>query len=338
MRRMLKKLALGLLAVLTVVVLLGWTAWSSAALAIDLPEALPRDFASGGVVGLAVGIVLLARGWRRKAGFVAILCAIVTAWWLTIPPSNDREWQPDVAVTPYAEVDGDTVTIHGVRDCDYRTELDYTPHFGTRTVQLSKITGVDIFLCYWGSEWLAHPFLSFQFEDQNPICFSIETRKEVGESYSALLGFFRQFELIYIVAEERDLVRVRTQYRVGEDAYLFKTTVTPERARALFLDYVKTLDEMHEEPRWYNALTDNCTTGVRMHAVATTKKPNPWNWRILLPGKVDELLYARHAFARDDLPLAELKERGHVNAAANAAGRVDDFPRLIRKGVPGFDE
>jgi hypothetical protein len=199
------------------------------------------------------------------------------------------------------------------------------------------MTGVDIFLCYWGSEWLAHPFVSFQFEDQNPVCFSIETRKEVGEGYSALLGFFRQFELIYVVAEERDLVRVRTQYREGEDAYLFKTTVTPERARALFLDYVKTLNEMHRDPVWYNALTANCTTGIRMHAVATDENPKPWNWRILLPGKADELMHMRGGFAVDDLPLEELKQRGHVNAAANAAGRADDFPAIIRRGVPGFE-
>lgn len=337
MRGMLKRLVGRLLNVLVAAVLLGWSAWASAALAIDLPEPLPARFASGAMAGAVVAIALVAPGLRRKAAFVLLLCGVVTGWWLSIPPSNDRDWQPDVAVTPYAEIDGDVVTIHGVRDCDYRTELDYDAHHGTRTVRLSELTGIDVFICYWGSEWLAHPFLSFQFEGQNPICMSIETRKEKGESYSALLGFFRQFELTYVVAEERDLVRVRTQYRVGEDAYLFRTTVSPEKARALFLDYLKTLNEMHDEPVWYNALTTNCTTGIRMHAVATADEPRPWNWRILLPGKVDELMYMREVFAADDLPLEELKRRGHVNAAANAAGRVDDFPRLIRRGVPGFE-
>lgn len=337
MHGMLKRLLAALLGLVVGVLLLGWSAWCAAALAIDLPGGVPARLVSGVFAGLVVGILVVAPGWRRRVGLSVLACGVVTGWWLSIPPSNDRDWQPDVSVTPRADIDGDSITIHGVRDCDYTTETDYVVHYGTRTVQLSKLTGVDVFLCYWGSEWLAHPFLSFQFEDQNPICMSIETRKEQGESYSALLGFFRQFELVYVVAEERDLVRVRTQYRVNEDAYLFKTTVTPERARAIFLDYLKTLNAMHEKAVWYNALTTNCTTGVRMHAVATTDKPAPWNWRILLPGKADELLYMRGGFAREDLPLAELKERGHVNAAANAAGRVDDFPALIRRGVPGFE-
>jgi hypothetical protein len=334
---MLKQIAYGLLVALVTLGLLLWSVWASAALAIDLPPGWPTKLVSGLFAGAVLGVLVIVRGGWRKAATAALLCAFVTGWWLSISPSNDREWQPDVAFTPYAEIDGDTVTLHGVRDCDYRTELDYDVHYNTRTVQLSKMTGVDIFLCYWGSEWIAHPFLSFQFEDQNPICISIETRKEVGESYSAILGFFRQFELIYIVAEERDVVRVRTKYRVDEDAFLFKTTVTPERARALFLDYLRTLNEMHEEPVWYNALTANCTTGIRVHSVATTDDPRPWDWRLLLPGKAHELL-AMHGTLASDLPVEEVKRLGHISDAANAAGRVDDFPAIIRRGVPGFDD
>ncbi len=334
---MFKRLLRGLLVATVAVVLLLWFVWAAAALSIDGPPGMAGMLLSGALAGAVLGVLVVVPGRARKGWGVALLCAAVTGWWFSIPPSNDRNWQPNAAVTPNAEIDGDTVTIHGVRDCDYRTEFDYTPHFGTRTVQLSKMTGVDVFIGYWGSEWIAHPFLSFQFEDQNPICLSIETRYEEGESYSALLGFFRQYELMYVVAEERDLVRVRTQYREGEDVYLFKTTVTPERARALFLEYLATLNDMYEHPRWYNALTDNCTSGIRTHAVATTENPRPWDWRILLPGKSDELMYERGGF-ESDLPLAELKERGHVNDAANAAGRVDDFPRRIRRGVPGFDE
>ena len=143
--------------------------------------------------------------------------------------------------------------------------------------------------------------------------------------------------LFYVVAEERDIVRLRTDFRTGEDAYLFQFSLTPDRARAIFLDYLKTINEMKEEAVFYNVLDANCTTGIRMHAVATTENPRPWDWRILLPGKVDELLSMRGGFAVD-MPVDELKERGHVNAAANAAGRVNDFSRQIRRGVPGFDE
>ena len=139
-----------------------------------------------------------------------------------------------MAQEPWAEINGDEVTLHNVRNCDYRTETDYTPRWETRTVRLSQLTGIDLAINYWGSPWMAHPIASFQFADAPPLCFSIETRKEIGESYSAIGGLYRQFELIYIVADERDVIRVRTNFRHGEDVYLYRTTgAAGESARAV---------------------------------------------------------------------------------------------------------
>ena len=143
-----------------------------------------------------------------------------------------------MAQEPWAEVKGDEVTLHNVRNCDYRTEANYTSRWETRTVRLSQLTGIDLAINYWGSPWIAHPIASFQFADAPPLCFSIEARKELGESYSAIGGFFRQFELIYVVADERDVIRVRTKFRRGEDAYLYRTTAPPEKARERFMDYI----------------------------------------------------------------------------------------------------
>ena len=177
-----------------------------------------------------VGALLTFRGRGKAIAICLAGFALVLAWWLTLKPSNDRAWQPDVAQTAWAEIDGDHVTIHNVRNCDYRTEGDYTPHWETRSYDLAQIRGMDIFLTYWGSPWIAHPIVSFQFGDNDYIAMSIETRKEVGEQYSAIRGFFRYYELIYTVSDERDVVRLRTNYRKGEETYLFHTRATPEHA------------------------------------------------------------------------------------------------------------
>jgi len=157
---------------------------------------------------------------------------------LSLKPSNFRQWQPDVAETAWAEINGDRVTIHNFRNCDYRGEFDYTPHWETRTVDLSKLRGIDIFITYWGSPWIAHPIVSFDFGDDGHVAMSVETRKEVGETYSAVRGFFRYYELIYTIADERDVVRLRSNYRHGEDVYLYHTLAAPEQARSIFLNYL----------------------------------------------------------------------------------------------------
>jgi hypothetical protein len=144
---------------------------------------------------------------------------LIAGWWLTLKPGNDRRWQKDVQQTAWAEVQGDFVTIHNIRNCDYRTGSVFTPHWETRTVRLSQITGMDLSINYWGSPWMAHPIVSFRFADTLPLCFSMEIRKTIGQTYSALRGFYRQYALIYIVADERDAIRVRTNYR-REDVFL----------------------------------------------------------------------------------------------------------------------
>jgi hypothetical protein len=227
------------------------------------------------------------------------------------------------------------VTIHNVRNFDYRSETDYTPHWEVRQYDLAQLQGMDLFLTYWGSPWIAHPILSFQFADAPPLAISVEARKEVGETYSATRGFFRQFELIYILADERDVIRLRTNYRQGEEVYLFRMKVSAEMARAVLLDYLRTVNELHQQPAFYNALTSNCTTNIRLHTAAATGKPARWNWRTLLSGKVDQYVYERGLLA-GDLPFDELKRRAHINEAARAADQSPDFSALIRAGRPGF--
>jgi uncharacterized protein DUF4105 len=176
--------------------------------------------------------------------------------------------------------------------------------------------------------------VSFQFTDALPLCFSIETRKTIGQKYSALEGLYRQYTLIYVVADECDSIRVRSNYR-REDVYLYHTLASPAQARERFREYINTVNALHESPRWYNAVTSNCTTSIRTQR--SVKKRAPWDWRLLLNGKADEMLYEHHDIATGRLPFAELKQRSLINRRARTADQDPDFSLLIREGLPKED-
>ena len=251
-------------------------------------------------------------------------------------PSNDRIWQPDVAQQPFAEFMGDQVTVHNVRNCIYTSETNFSAAFETRHYDLAKLRTADIFLVDWGLHKVAHAMLSFGFEDGQYLCFSIETRKEVGESYSAFKGLFRQYEVIFIAGDERDLVGLRTNFRQGETARLYRMVKAPPQAiRATFLDYLNRINGLKRKPEWYNALTENCMVGffqiARQHAV---KGRGRWHWSVILNGYADRHAYENGALDTT-LPFDELRERSIVNDRARAAGDSPMFSQLIREGVPG---
>ncbi len=304
-------------------------AWAFGAIYFDFP-------ATGPLTAILFVLVLLAaivfvRGNLLTLAIVFGVFVVVASWWLTLKPSNNRAWQPDVAQIAWAQINGDEVTIHNVRNCDYRTDTDFTPHWETRAVRLSQITGMDVAINYWGSPWISHPIVSFLFGDALPLCFSIETRKKIGQKYSALRGLYRQYTLIYIVADERDSIRVRSNYR-HEDVYLYHTRASPAQARERFLEYLKAMNALRDDPRWYNEITANCTTSIRTQRSVSERVP--WDWRMLINGKADELLYERHAIATGGLPFAELKQRSLINKRAIAADQDPDFSRVIREGLP----
>ena len=312
------------------IVALSCAAWAFGALHYDFPYG-SRVVAWAFALLLLTAIVVLRGAWRKLAA-VFVVFALVLAWWFTLQPSNEGNWQPDVAQIPWAEINGDEVVLHNVRNCDYRSETDYTPRWETRSVRLSQITGVDMAVNYWGSPYMAHPILSFQFADAPPLCFSIETRKKVGQSYSAIGGLYRQFSLTYIVSDERDVLRVRTNFRNGEEVYLYHTTVTPENARERFRDYLRSINELRDRARWYNAITTNCTTAIRLQHDAS--KRAPWDWRMLVNGLGDEMLYERGILRSSGLPFAEFKKQSLINSAAKAANDSPDFSTRIRAGLP----
>lgn len=240
---------------------------------------------------------------------------------------------------PWADIEGDSITLHNIRDFDYITENNYKPAWQTKRLLLSQLHHVDLFLTHWGAPGIAHAIVSFVFADGNHIAMSIEVRKEVGEQYSALRGFFRQYELIYLAAEERDVVRLRTNFRKGESVYLYRTMTTSKDARRLFLQYLTWMKDIKNQAQWYNALTSNCTSGVTTYlAMAKVGGLSRWDWRNVLNGFGDEMLYGLGDLVSDGLSFDNLRRQALINTTAEKLGRDDDFSDKIRGNRVGFQK
>jgi hypothetical protein len=323
---------LATLAMLPIVLLA--VSWAVMAIWFDGPHS--RVIAGAIAAILAVvcaGLVVLTRPLLRGLVVALFPVIVVGLWWTAIPASNMRDWTPDVARTARATFNGNKVTIENVRNFNYRSETEYDPRWETRTYDLDRIRGVDLFLSFWGPTEIAHTIVSWDFSDGQHLAISIETRKQKGESYSAIRGFFRQYELYYVVADERDLVGLRTNYR-GEQVYLYRIRVPPAEARALLVDYLDEVNHLDTHPEWYNALTQNCTTTIRGHA-QNIGVGGSMDWRLLANGHLDELLYERNQIDTS-LPLPDLRSRSNITEKAKAAADSPDFSARIRKGLPGI--
>jgi len=307
----------------------GLILWAAGAFWYDFPVPKLRMVAAGCYLLMVLVPVILVRPAFRSPVVLGMF-ALVLGWWLTIKPSNDRAWQPDVDRTASAEIKDGSVILHNVRNFDYRTATDFTPQWETRTYDLSRLSGVDLFFNYRGSKFMAHPIISFHFADDERVCISIEKRKTLGQKDSFIGGIYRQYELVYIVGDERDLVRLRTDIR-KEEMYLYHLKMTNEQARTVFLEYIARINALHTKPEFFNALTSNCTTSIRSQS-ATSRR---WDWRIFLNGYADKMMYD-HGDLDGNLEFAELKKRACINRAILDNKPADDFSRLIREGRPGF--
>src|SRR4030095_15066786 len=312
-------------------VVTGMTLWGMGALYYSALPTLLRQLLAL-TLGLATAGAFLVLPHRRRTllGFGLVWGALVL-WWSTIPASNSRDWQPDVAVLPYATMDGDRVTLHNIRNFVYRTDTDFTPRYYDKTFDMQQLEPVDFISSYCDGEPIAHLFVSLCFGGQDYVAISIETRKERTEDYSSIKGFFKQYELIYVVADERDVIRLRTTYRQPpEEVYLYRTRILPPRARRLFLDYVREVNQLVEQPVFYNTLTTNCTTNILFHARASGGIAR-YNWKILLSGYAPDYGYDIGGLDTS-LSFADLKQRSHINVSAQAAGDAADFSQRIRAG------
>src|SRR6202012_2229471 len=281
----------------------------------NLPWAGVRLALAAAFAVLTIWAIWFSRRRHMHAMAIVLFFGVV-AWWIAIPPSPARNWRPEVAVMPRAIIDGDRVRLTGVRNFDYRTRNDFTVRYQEREVLLSHLTGLDFYVSYFTEGPVGHTFVSFIFDNAPPLSISIETRPEVGEGFAPVASLFKQFELIYVVGDERDLVRVRTNYR-GEPVYLYRLNTSPDDARRLLLVYLGRINELADHPEFYNLLTNSCTINIIRYANAAGRVGR-LDIRHLLNGWIDGYLYYS---GRIDTALTfeELRRRSMINEAAQAA-------------------
>jgi len=302
-------------------------AWATLAIYYsNLPWAWLR--LSLAVAFLAFGTWALWLTRRRRMSLVfAGLFFCVVVWEICIRPSNDRQWRPEVAVMPRVTIDGDRVRITGFRNFEYHGTHDFTVRYEEREVLLSHLTSLDFFVSYWKKGPVGHTFLSFNFDNALPVCISIETRPEIGEGFNPIASLFKQFELIYVVGDERDIVRVRTNYR-KEDVYLYHVLTSPENARRLFLVYIDRINKLADHPEFYHLLSNSCTINIVRYA-NSAGRIGGFDIRHLLNGFIDRYIYGA-GLVDNTLPFDELRRRSRINDAALAADDTPDFSQRIR--------
>ena len=286
---------------------------------------------------------------RYLIGLYGATWLIGLGWFFSIEPQKNRDWMAEVEQQVAYERDAtnpDLITLTNVRNFDWRTDEDATEHWETRTIDLSKLSGVDVTNSYWMGPLIAHTLVSFRFEDDRPLAFSFEIRKENGESFSALAGFFRRYELSLIAAEERDIIYTRSNAR-GEQVYLFPiSNLQQHEVRSLFVSYLTAMDELNTKPAWYNTLTSNCTNIIFYMARIVSGDRLPWDYRIWVSGWLPNYLY--DVGMLDAVPEKQNQpwsmdtwyERTHINPKSSGFNNLHsiansrEFSRQIRQDIP----
>jgi len=308
--------------------------WGAAALHFHQPAPHGGDLWSWLFLALAVvaalGVTVLP-GWRRSVPAFGIVFLALAGWWTSIAPPGSRGWAPELAETPFMTRDGDRVTVNAVRNFAWRSETDFSPAWETRTYDVSKLVTTDLIAVYWDAgPSIAHTIVSFGFEDGRHLAFSIEVRHGPGEPYEAVPGLFKKYEMIFVAADERDVLGLRHVRK--EDPYLFRLRVDPARARPLFLEYLARATALKEKPAFYNTLTSNCTTVIFSMVRAVGFDP-PWNWRILVSGYLPDLAYSE-GLLDSRQSLEELRRLGRVEDKYRDGLDSVAFSAAIRQGAP----
>lgn len=271
--------------------------------------------------------------WKLGTLLYLIMHGELLLWWQPIEPSHERVWADEVARLTTGEVNGNRVVLRNVRNFDWQSESRYEVRWEEREYNLQRLRSVDMISSHWGMDSIAHILVSFGFDDGQFVTFSVEIRKELGEHYSALGGFFKKYELSIVASDERDAIAVRPNVR-GEDTYLYRIAMPAHLRRALFLSYVEQANALAVTPRFYNTLTVNCTTLV-YSMLRQTGEMFPLDPRLLLTGYLPSYIQAQDGLMTG-FSLQQLRELGHINARSHAAAGQPDYSKRIRQGVPGW--
>lgn len=275
------------------------------------------------------------RGPRDALGLSLAVTAAFGLWWMTILPSNNRDWQPDVAELLTAEFDPDDperVILHNVRNFEWQTPRLAVERWETREYEVNALESLDVILTWWSGPAIAHTMVSFGFSDGEHIVFSLGIRPEKGEEFSSVAGFFKTYELVLTGADERDAVRLRTSVQSGNRVVLYRIARDRAMIQELFREYLRLANELAEQPRFYRTIFDNCTT-VIWKLVNRITPGLPLDYRVVLSGYLPGLLHDRSALDMR-FSLDELTQMGLLSAEVDDDGTGVGFSAAIRAGLP----
>lgn len=262
---------------------------------------------------------------------VVLACAVVVLAWTSVEPRGDREWIPEQARFAEAAVRDNRVQIHNVRDFTYKASRDFTPKYADRSYDLDKLVSVWYVLTPFSDRWRgpAHSFVSFGFADSQFVAISVEARREPGETYDAVKGLFKRFELMYVVGDERDLIGQRAAY--GTDrVYLYPIKAKPVKMREMFVAMLERANKLRGEPEFYNTISNNCTSNVVAHVNQVAPNTVPSGIKTMLPGYTDEVAHGL-GLIDTDLGIAGARERYLINARAKRFITDPTFSLRIRQ-------
>lgn len=312
------------------------TLWAAGAVYVDGPLGMNsgNSWLAIGWLAIAVaGLLVIRVSWLRFLIWTTWFLVVLVPW-LLISPSNDRNWKPEWAETGWVQLDRGLLTFHNYRNFDYGTDGTVTEIWESRSFDLRNLRGMDYFHVAFGGDLIAHPILSFDFGPDGRAALSVETRREVGESFSEIGGLYKRFDLQYLWGDERDFIRVRTNIR-NEPVYLYRLMMTPDETLFVLLDSIRNTNLLNSQPKFYNVVSANCTTSL--FAQTMEFRNAPFDIRMLANGRLDELIYEKGGFRGETSSFQEMRERSFINPAAQAAHEDADFSDRIRQNRPGFE-
>ncbi len=262
--------------------------------------------------------------------YILLLLFLSIGLWLSIKPSNNHKWSLDQAVLPYARIEDKTVTIHNIRNFNYSSEKDYLPNYYDKSFDISKIKSVDFVLVPFTKwEGPAHAFFTFGFENNEHIAISIEIRKKKGQKFSGLKGLFKAFELMYVIADEKDVIQLRIHHRKNP-VYIYPLALPQDKIRSLFVDMLQRANKLKDKPEFYHSLFNACATNMIDHLNKVIEKKIFWSYRLILPGYLDSYLH-KIGLIGSGIPREELRFKHFISDKALQLQNSVAFSIEIRK-------